>query len=291
MEKFIPHSTSLVIGMFLSVFAFNCLANESPTRSALAEDVKSGQITPLGGVELAKQLANPIANVVSVPFQYNYSRGLGKTQEGTEQTLLFQPVIPIDLSGGDNFIVRPIVTSVRQNNIQGPSGSSYSGYGISNVVIESFYAPNTQSSWIWGVGPFVSSPAGNSGHYGSQQTGAGITGVVLNRDGPWTYGVLGYQSWSVGGNPQFGTQNNLYGQPFVGYTNSAAWTFMLVSQAQYNYDIRRTNNPVDFVISKLNVFDGQPVQIGIGPSYYVSSIPGGPSGWGGRAVVTFVFPK
>ncbi len=287
MKKFIRYSISLGI----SIFAFNCLANEASTRPVLAEDVKSGQITPLGGVELAKQLANPIANVVSTPFQFNYSRGLGKTQGGNEQTLLFQPVIPIGLSGGDSIIVRPIVTGVRQSNIQGPSGPSYSGYGISNVVVESFYAPNTQSSWIWGVGPFASSPAGNSGHYGSQQTGAGITGVLLNRDGPWTYGVLGYQSWNVGGNPRYGTQNNLYGQPFVSYTNSAAWTFMLVSQAQYNYDIRRTNNLVDFVVSKLHVFDGQPVQIGIGPSYYVSSIPGGASGWGGRAVVTFVFPK
>ena len=291
MKKYLFRNVSLIFILSSFFVATGAIAQANMTRPELADSAKSGQITPLGGVELAKQLANPIANVVSVPFQYNYSRGLGKDQGGTEQTLLFQPVMPINLGGGDNFIVRPIVTGVRETNIQGPSGRAYSGYGISNVVVESFYAPNTNSSWIWGAGPFISSPAGNSGHFGSQQTGAGVTGVVLNRDGPWTYGVLAYQSWSVGGNPTSGTQNNLYGQPFISYTSNTAWTYMLVSQAQYNYDAHRTNNPVDFVISKLHVFDGQPVQIGMGPTYYLSNTPGGPSGWGGRAVVTFAFPK
>lgn len=281
----------VVIALIPLVFCLPSMADTVVNRASLADEAKTGGIVPLSSVEMAKKLSNPIANMISVPFQYNFSRGLGKNQGGSEQTLLFQPVVPFDLGGGDNIIVRPIVTSVRETSIQGPSGRPYSAYGISNVVVESFYAPNTNSSWIWGVGPFASSPAGNSGHFGSQQTGAGINAVVLNREGPWTYGALAYQSWSVGGNPTFGTQNNLYGQPFVSYTNSAAWTFMLLSQAQYNYDSRRTNNPADFVISKLHVFDGQPVQFGFGPTYYLSNTPGGPSGWGGRAVVTFVFPE
>lgn len=236
--------------------------------------------------KIAKQLANPIANLVSVPFQYNYSRGLGANQAGTEQTLLFQPVVPFNLGGGDTFILRPIVTGVREVNVDG-----FSGYGVSNVTIESFYAPNTGSSWIWGVGPYFNSPAGNSGQFGSQQSGAGVTGVVLNRAGPWTYGLLGYQSWSMGGNPAFGTQNNLYGQPFIAYTNAKAWTITAQAQAQYNYDARRTNNPLYLGLSKLTVIDGQAVQFSAGPVYYLSNTPGGPSGWGARGVIIFVFLK
>lgn len=262
------------------------MANEVLTRPQLADNAKSGEVIPLSSVEIAKKLANPIADMISVPFQYNYSRGVGKNQTGSEQTLVFQPVIPFNLGGGDAFIFRPIVTSAHLI-----SGTGFNGYGVANVTIESFYAPNTGSSWIWGVGPYLSSPSGNSGYFGSQQTGAGVTAVVLNRHGPWTYGILGFQSWSVGGNPTFGTQNNLYGQPFVSYTNSSAWSFMLQSQAQYNYDSHRTNNPLYFGISKLEVFGNQPVQFGIGPTYYLSNTPGGPSGWGGRAVISFVFPK
>ncbi|MBU3611081.1 transporter [Polynucleobacter wuianus] len=260
--------------------------------SSLAQAQESASTS--GGVDkegIAKKLANPIANMISVPLQYEFSRGIGANQGGSEQTLLFQPVAPFDLGGGDTFILRPIVAGVREVSVQGASGQPFSGYGIASVTIESFYAPNTNSSWIWGVGPYAVSPSGNSGKFGSQQTGAGVTGVVLNRHGPWTYGLLGYQSWNVGGNPTFGTQNNLYGQPFVAYTTKDAWTYTVNMEAQYNYDSHRTSNPLYTGVSKLMVFDGVPIQFAAGPMYYISNVPGGPSGWGARATATLVILK
>jgi hypothetical protein len=242
-------------------------------------------------VGIAKKLANPIANMISVPLQYEFSRGVGATQGGSEQTLLFQPVMPFNLGGGDTFIVRPIVAGVREVNVQGASGQPYSGYGISSVTIESFYAPNTNSSWIWGIGPYAVAPVSNSGKFGSQQTGLGATGVVLNRAGPWTYGLLGYQSWSAGGDATFGTQNNLYGQPFLAYTTKEAWTFTTNMEALYNYDTRRTSNPLYVGASKLLVLGGIPFSFSGGPMYYVSNTPGGPSGWGARATATVVILK
>jgi hypothetical protein len=263
--------------------------------TAFAQEVKPGTAPAANGdidkVGIAKKLANPIANMISVPLQYEFSRGVGRNQGGSEQTLLFQPVMPFNLGGGDTFIVRPIVAGVREVSVQGATGQPYSGYGIANVTIESFYAPNTNSSWIWGVGPYAQSPSGNSGKFGSQQTGAGVTGVVLNRHGPWTYGLLGYQSWEVGGNPAFGTQNNLYGQPFLAYTNKEALTITANMEALYNYDTRRTSNPLYVGASKLTVIGGVPFSFSAGPMYYVSNTPGGPSGWGARATATVVILK
>lgn len=263
--------------------------------TAFAQEAKPGTAPAASGeidkVGIAKKLANPIANMISVPLQYEFSRGVGRNQGGSEQTLLFQPVMPFNLGGGDTFIVRPIVAGVREVSVQGASGQPYSGYGIASVTVESFYAPNTNSSWIWGVGPYAQSPSGNSGKFGSQQTGAGVTGVVLNRHGPWTYGLLGYQSWEVGGNPAFGTQNNLYGQPFLAYTNKEAVTITANMEALYNYDTRRTSNPLYVGASKLTVIGGVPFSFSAGPMYYVSNTPGGPSGWGARATATVVILK
>jgi hypothetical protein len=276
-----------------SAFSF-AFAQELPARVGTQALQSKGALPAskdVDTVDIAKKLANPIANMISVPLQYEFSRGLGRGQGGSEQTLLFQPVMPFNLGGGDTLIVRPIVAGVREVSVQNAAGQPFSGYGIASVTLESFWAPNTNSSWIWGIGPYAVSPSGNSGKFGSQQTGAGVTAVVLNRDGPWTYGVLGFQSWNVGGDPTYGTQNNLFGEPFVAYTTKNAWTFTSQMQAQYNYDARRTTNPLYVGVSKVQVIDGVPISFGAGPIYYVSNTPGGPSGWGARATATLVILK
>ena len=48
--------------------------------------------------ELAKKLANPIASLISVPFQLNYDQDIGSLDDGDRITLNIQPVIPVKLS-------------------------------------------------------------------------------------------------------------------------------------------------------------------------------------------------
>ena len=47
--------------------------------------------------ELSDKLSNPVASLISVPFQNNVDYGIG-TYHGSRYTLNFQPVIPISLS-------------------------------------------------------------------------------------------------------------------------------------------------------------------------------------------------
>ena len=236
--------------------------------------------------EIAKKLTNPVASLISVPFQYNYDANIGGDKKGTANSLVVQPVIPVKLNSDWNYILRPVMTFETLNKVNG-----YSGTGAGPIVFETFFSPKPSGDFIWGVGPAVSTPSLSGSHFGTSQTGVGVSAVGLIMKSPWTAGLLTYNTWNAGGSAANGTANNLYYQPFVSYVTPSAWTYSLNLQSTFNWDTRRAENPMNATISKLVKFGNVPVSFSVGARYYLSSVPGGPSGWGGRASVTFVFPE
>lgn len=236
--------------------------------------------------DLAKKLTNPVASLISVPFQYNYDANIGLDKKGTSNSLVVQPVIPLKLNNNWNYIVRPVMTFESLNNVNG-----YSGTGAGPIVVETFFSPSASNGLIWGVGPVVSTPSLSGSNFGTSQTGVGLSAVGLVMKSPWTAGLLTYNTWSAGGSAVNGTANNLFYQPFVSYVTPDAWTYSLNTQSTFNWDARRAENPLNATVSKLVKFGEVPVSFQVGARYYLSSVPGGPSGWGGRASMTFIFPK
>lgn len=236
--------------------------------------------------DLASKLTNPVADLISVPFQYNYDANIGADQKGTSNSLVVQPVVPVKLNSNWNYILRPVFTLQSLNNVNG-----YSGTGAGPVVVETFFSPRAASEFIWGVGPVVSTPSLSGSNFGTDQTGVGISAVGLWMKEPWTVGLLTYNTWNAGGRSTYGTANNLFYQPFVSYVTKDAWTFTLNTQSTFNWDVGRAENPMNATVSKLVKIGETPISFSVGARYYLSSIPGGPSGWGARASATFLFPK
>jgi hypothetical protein len=239
--------------------------------------------------DLAKKLSNPIASLISVPFQGNYDGGYGPN-DGSKYTINIQPVIPFTLNKDWNVISRTIVPVVWQSDIAGPSGDQF---GLGDITQSLFFSPKkpTASGIIWGVGPVFLLPTATDDLLGGEKWGAGPTAVVLKQSGPWTYGALANHIWSFAGDDDRQDVNSTFLQPFISYTTPKAWTFALNTESTYNWETEDWSVPINFTVAKLVKVNKQPIQLTAGVRYWAESPSNGPDGFGARLAVTFLFPK
>jgi hypothetical protein len=239
--------------------------------------------------DLAKKLSNPIASLISVPFQFNYDEGFGPN-DGQKAVLNIQPVIPISLNDDWNMISRTILPVIWQNDIAGPSGEQS---GLGDITQSLFFSPKHPgpSGIIWGVGPVFLVPTGTDDLLGGGKWGTGPTAVVLKQMGGWTVGALANHIWSFAGDSDRSDISSTFLQPFVSYTTKDAWTFGVNTESTYNWETEEWSVPINFTVAKLVKFDKQPVSFTAGVRYWAESPESGPDGLGFRGVVTFLFPK
>ena len=145
--------------------------------------------------DLAKKLANPISDLVSVPFQFNWEQNVGPS-EATRFILNVQPVMPFALNNEWNLIARVIVPFVSQPAlVEGGEPA----FGVSDILASFFFSPS-KPGLTWGVGPAISLPSTSVPSLGTEKWSAGPTVVVLKQSGKMTYGTLWNQIWSFSGN-------------------------------------------------------------------------------------------
>ena len=239
--------------------------------------------------DLAKKLSNPVAAMISVPFQFNYDEGYGPN-DGQRAVLNIQPVVPISLGADWNMISRTILPVIWQNDIAGPSGEQS---GLGDITQSLFFSPKHPgpSGIIWGVGPVFLVPTATDDLLGGGKWGAGPTAVVLKQHGGWTFGALANHIWSFAGADDRPDISSTFLQPFISYTTHDAWTFGVNTESTYNWETEEWSVPINFTIAKLVKFDRQPVSFTAGVRYWAESPDSGPDGLGFRGVVTFLFPK
>lgn len=182
---------------------------------ANAGDTSSGSADSVDALRAAAQ--NPVANMISVPFQNNTNFDYGP-YGGTQNVLNFQPVVPFELNDDWNLITRWVTPILWQPQLS-PDGSAE--FGLGNITPSFFLSPNSKSTkFIWGVGPILWLPTATDPTLGNNKWGGGPTAVALTMQGPWVAGVLANNVWAGTG---AGKVNQMTVQPFVNYNMADGW--------------------------------------------------------------------
>jgi len=170
---------------------------------------------------LAEKFQNPIADLISFPFQNNTNFNVGPNK-GTQDILNIQPVIPIHLTDDWNVITRTILPLVGS-----PSYAPMPSvpFGLAPTTFSAFFSPRNASALTWGVGPILQIPTITSKTLGSNVWGGGPAAVVVAIQHPWVYGVLVNNVFSFGGTTgRGGTQYSLMTiNPFANYNFGGGW--------------------------------------------------------------------
>ena len=201
---------------------------------------------------LAKKLSNPISDLVSVPFQFNWYQDVGPLDLSTF-VMNVQPVVPLQLNNDWNLILRIIVPFIGQPPL---FNGDVSSFGIGDVTPSFFFSPRNSSHFTWGVGPVFALPASYQPTIGSGHTSLGPTAVALEQTGKWTIGTLWNQVWSVAGDERRADVNQMFLQPFIAYQKSHTVTYTFTSEMTFDWESQGDGwtIPLLGLVSKLNRF-------------------------------------
>lgn len=242
--------------------------------------------------ELAKQLANPVSSLVSLPVQFNWESGVGP-DEGLRSIVNFQPVLPMQVNDDWNLIGRFILPFIGQPPLVTDGQSTF---GTGDILLSGFLSPAQPGAAVWGVGPALTLPTTTDPFLGSGKWSAGPTVVVLKQSGPWTYGALFNHLWSYASVSQSAKNrpdvNQTFLQPFLSYTTRAGISLSVNSEAMGNWeaDNERWTVPVTFGVGNVTRLGPFPFSMSVGASVFAASPEGGPS-WKLRTGFTVLLPR
>jgi hypothetical protein len=239
--------------------------------------------------ELAKKTQNPVADLISVPFQNNVNFGVGPDDD-VQYILNIQPVIPFKLTEDWNLISRTIVPLIYQPELAPGVGEVF---GLGDIQQSLFLSPAKPGKLIWGVGPILQFPTATDDSLGQGKWGAGPTAVALTMHGPWVVGALVNNVWSFAGDSDRPDVNQMLIQPFVNYNLPHAWYVTTAPIITANWEADgddRWTVPIGGGVGKIVRIGKLPINVQLA-GYYNVMRPDDAAEWQLRIQIQLLFPR
>ncbi len=246
------------------------------------------------GPSLQEQAQNPIASLISVPFQSNWFFGTGELDR-MQYVMNVQPVYPATLSDDWNLIIRPIVPIINKPKM---FAGDTSEFGLGDITPQFFFSPSTPTDTFlgnltWGVGPQLLLDTATDDSLGTGKWGAGPAAVLFFSNPPWNYGALIGNTWSFAGDDDRLDVNQFLMQPFVNYNLSGGWSLVSAPIITANWEADSGDTwtlPLGGGVNKLFKIGKQPIQASLRSYYNVVKPEFGPD-WQLQFTLTLLFPK
>lgn len=246
---------------------------------------------------LAAKAQNPIANMISLPFQNNLYFGVGPGDD-VANVLNIQPVIPFQV-GPWNIITRTIVPVIYLDDLtEGlpnlpQNKNSGSTFGLGDINVSAFLSPADSGNFVWGLGPSIGMNTATSDLLGTGKWTAGPSAVGVWSPGKWVLGGLIRNLWSFAGESGRRSVNTFLLQPFINFNFDAGWyatTSPVITSNWQAGDGNRWTLPLGGGVGKILRIGNQPINVQA-QAFGNAVRPENAPAWNLRLQLQLLFPK
>lgn len=267
---------------------------EEGTISSVRESQKISQSKDKAGrdngdADLRSQSQNPIADLISLPFQNNTDFGVGQFDR-TRNTLNIQPVVPSSLNDNLLLISRVILPVVYQPQL---TSSGDDAFGLGDLNPTFFFSPKNSSNITWGLGPTFVFPTATDDILGTGKWSIGPSAVVVVTNKNMVFGGLASQIFSFAGDSDRGDVSQFLLQPFLNYNLPNGWYLTSAPIITANWEASSDDTwtvPIGGGFGRVFSIGKQPVNASL-QGYWNAAKPDGGADWTLRTQLQLLFPK